>query len=304
MSPGGLNVQLAGSICALITPWNSNDQIDIKALKRLLHWHVQLGTRGLVLAGSTGESTALDEGELDLLWRTAKAEVGGKLSLIAGTGTSSTKRSIALTRLAAEIGMDAALVVTPAYVRPTQEGLFQHFAAVAQCGLPVILYNVPSRTACDLLPETVSRLSRIEGVVGIKEAVPTTQRLEALSSLQRPGFALLSGDDPTAVQALRLGFDGVISVAANVVPDRFSAMVEAARQGKYQQALEIDHALRALYAALALEPNPIPVKFAMAALGFCHASLRLPLTELSRVHHDALIESLKVAQHLSLKPAA
>lgn len=284
----------AGSICALVTPFTADDALDLVALRRLINWHVEAGTAALVLAGSTGESAALEETELRTLWREAVRIAEGRIPLIAGTGTSSTQRSCRLTRLARDCGVQAALVVTPAYVRPTQDGLYRHYAAVADQGLPVLLYNVPSRTACDLQPATVERLLAHPGVVGIKEALPDLARIAALLSLKsiRPEFVVLSGDDPTALHALAAGADGVISVAANVLPRRFAQMVAAALAGDLERAREFDASMQPLYAALACESNPIPVKSALAMLGVLDGRLRLPLTALATVNEPLLREVL------------
>lgn len=273
----------SGSICALVTPFTVDDALDLAALGRLIEWHIEAGTDALVLAGSTGESVALDEAELVVLWRQSVDLARGRIGLIAGTGASSTHRSVRLTRLALDCGMHAALVVTPAYVRPTQEGLFQHYAAVAGQGLPVLLYNVPARTACDLLPATVERLLDFPAVVGIKEAVADPERIGELLRLKslRPDFAVLSGDDPSALMALAAGADGVISVAANVVPRQFARLLSLVRAGDLQAARQLDEHLQPLYAALGCEPNPIPVKTALTRLGLIGGGLRLPLTPLS-----------------------
>jgi 4-hydroxy-tetrahydrodipicolinate synthase len=294
----------SGSICALVTPFTDADALDLAALARLIEWHVEAGTDALVLAGSTGESVALEETELQLLWRHAAQLARGRIALIAGTGASSTQRSARLTRMALDCGMQAALVVTPAYVRPTQEGLYRHYAAVAAQGLPVLLYNVPARTACDLLPATVERLLQLPAVVGIKEALPDPERIAALLQLKsiRADFALLSGDDPTALMALMAGADGVISVAANLVPRQFSRMVAMARAGDAAAARALDERLQSLYAALACAPNPIPVKTALARLGLIGGMLRLPLTPLDPALLPQLDQS--VAANHEARPSA
>lgn len=280
-------MRITGSIVALVTPWTQQGGIDHRALHGLIDWHIEQGTDALVIAGSTGESVALDPDELSELWRSAleHARTRGSIGMIAGTGTPSTRSSVRLTRQAMELGFDAALVVTPAYVRPTQQGLFAHYSALAEVGLPILLYNVPARTSVDLEVDTVQRLRDVAHVVGIKEAVADPARIQALAALRRPGFAVLSGDDPSALEALRAGFDGVISVAANVVPAAFARMVHAALDGRLDVAGGIDAGLQALYRALALQPNPIPVKHALARLGRCQDQLRLPLQPLSSNYH-------------------
>ncbi len=276
-----------GSICALATPLRaSDDSIDFEALGRLIDHQLAQGTRALALAGSTGEAAALDDAEYSSLLEFAAVRVAGRIPLLAGSGQSSTRASIARTRLARAAGMQLALVAAPAYVRPTQEGMFRHFNEVAdRGGLPVVLYNVPSRTACDLLPETVVRLAGHDNIVGIKEAVPDAARMQQLLPLRGAGFRVYSGDDPSAARALLAGADGVISVAANVDPRRFAALCTAGLTGDRAGLEALDRELRPLYALLAIEPNPIPLKFCLAALGFGEPYLRLPLLALSGAHH-------------------
>jgi 4-hydroxy-tetrahydrodipicolinate synthase len=297
-------MQFAGSICALVTPFTQTGDIDYVALPRLLDWHIQSGTKALVIAGSTGESTALTESELANLWRFCVQHVAARISLIAGTGTPSTYKSLALTALAREIGMQAALVVAPAYVRPTQEGLYKHYLTLADAGtLPIILYNVPTRTACDLLPATVARLHEHPNIVGIKEALADRSRMAELLLLQNARFSVLSGDDATALRSIRDGARGVISVAANVVPAIFSTLCDLALAGS-ASANQIDLTLQPLYAALGLESNPIPVKWALAEMGRIHPGLRLPLTTLSVEHHSSLREVLVQLDLHSARAAA
>jgi 4-hydroxy-tetrahydrodipicolinate synthase len=276
-------VELSGSICALATPFNAGgDALDLEAFGRLVDYQVDNGTRALVAAGSTGEAAALDEAEYVALLEFAVARVNGRVPLLAGTGLSSTRRTIMQTRRAAAAGADVALVVAPAYVRPTQEGLYRHYGEVADHGgLPVMLYNVPARTACDLLPETVARLRGHGNIVGIKEAVADAARMDALLDLRSDGFRVLSGDDPTAVRSLLAGADGVISVAANVAPALFAAMCEACAKRDEEGARVLDRRLRRLYALLGVEPNPIPVKWCLSRLGFGAPGPRLPLMPMS-----------------------
>ncbi len=287
-------LSLSGSICALATPLRSRDDaVDLAAFGRLLDYHLSAGTRAMVVAGSTGEAAALDEVEYSTLLEFAAAQVAGRVPLLAGTGLSATRKTIAQTQRARAAGIDYALVVAPAYVRPTQEGLYRHFSEVAeQGGLPVVLYNVPARTACDLLPETVARLARHGNIVGIKEALPDAARMQTLLALKGPSFTVLSGDDPTAARALQAGADGVISVAANVVPGLFGELCSAAARGDFARAEAIDARLQPLYGALSVEPNPIPLKWCLAELGIGEAYLRLPLLPLSAAHHAATREIL------------
>jgi 4-hydroxy-tetrahydrodipicolinate synthase len=280
-------VTLSGSIVALATPFGANDHaLDLDACGRLIDAEVAQGTRAIVMAGSTGEAAALDESEFSTLLEFAVKRIARRVPVLAGTGLSATKKTIAQTQRARDAGVDFALVVAPAYVRPTQEGMYRHFCEVAEHGgLPVVLYNVPSRTACDLLPETVSKLTRHGNIVGIKEARPERERMQALLALQSDRFAVLSGDDPTAMRAMLDGAKGVISVAANVAPAAFAAMCERATACDADAANEADAHLRPLYDFLGVEPNPIPVKWLLAELGFGTPAMRLPLVPLSPAHH-------------------
>jgi 4-hydroxy-tetrahydrodipicolinate synthase len=277
--------KLVGSICALATPFRG-DTLDFDAFARLIEYQIDGGTQALVVAGSTGEAHALDQTEFDRLLAFAIERVRGRVPVLAGTGTANTRKTIAATRRAQNLGADAALVVTPYYVRPTQEGLRQHYLAVAdEGGLPVVLYNVPSRTGCDLLPETVARLAAHERIVGIKEARGEAERVAALVALKNPHFSILSGDDPTCASAMLAGAEGVISVAANVVPAVFRAICDAAIAGDAQQAHTHDARLADLYTLLGVEPNPIPVKWCLHELGFGAVEPRLPLLPLSPIHY-------------------
>ncbi len=275
-------MNLSGSICALATPFrDAGERIDLDAWSRLIDRQLHGGTRGLVVAGSTGEGAALDEDEFIALLGHAVRKVSGRIAVLAGTGLQSTRKTIAQTRTAATAGADAALVVTPAYVRPTQEGLYRHFSEVAEHGgLPVVLYNVPSRTACDLLPETTARLCRHERIVGIKEALPDSERMRALLDLRSERFRVHSGDDPTCARAIAAGADGVISVAANLVPAAMQALCDRAARAD-GSAAGLDRELQPLFELLGAEPNPIPLKWCLHRLGLGDAQPRLPLTVLS-----------------------
>ena len=286
-TPGQHGVKYQGSICALATPFAGSGPPDLAAYAALVRWHAQAGSDGVVVAGSTGESAALDESEFEALVACAREHAGQRMVVIAGCGAPATHKALRLSRLAASAGANASLVVTPYYVRPTQEGLYRHYATLAeQGGLPVILYNVPTRTGCDLLPETVARLAELGGVAGVKEARTEPERMAALLPLSSDGFAILSGDDPTCVRAVTSGADGVISVAANVAPATFAQLMRGAAR-REDAALELDVSLRPLYAFLGAEPNPIPVKWLLAALSRCAPDLRLPLTPLAAEHHAA-----------------
>ena len=277
-------MQLSGSITALATPFTAAGEIDLPAWQRLLQGQLDAGTRGVVVAGSTGEAAALFDAEYDTLLRTAVEQVGGRIPVLAGTGQSNTAKTIEANRRAAALGADAALVVTPPYVRPTQAGLLAHYRAVAdEGGLPVVLYNVPGRTGCDMAAETSAELSLHPNIVGIKEAVAAEERMDALLPLRRQDFAVLSGDDPTAARAMLAGADGIVSVASNLVPGAFRRLCELALGGDAEGAEEFDARLHTLYHFLGVEPNPIPVK-ALLALNGIGFGLRLPLQPLSSLH--------------------
>lgn len=281
-------MRLSGSITALATPFGADGSIDLQAWGRLLDAQAEAGTRAVVVAGSTGEAAALDEEEFVALIRAARARLPEAMAVIAGTGLSSTAKTIQRTRCAREAGSDAALVVTPPYVRATQPGLSAHYRAVAaEGGLPVVLYNVPGRTGCDLLPSTCTDLRDVQGIVGVKEAVADMARLRELLALRRDGFAVLSGDDPTACAAMLAGADGVVSVASNAAPRALARLCELALAGRREHATALDHELQPVFAFLGCEPNPIPVKALLARLGMLDDRLRLPLLPLSDSRHDA-----------------
>jgi 4-hydroxy-tetrahydrodipicolinate synthase len=270
--------------------------IDFDAWSRLLEFHVANGTRGIVVAGSTGESATVTDDELRALLVAARQTLGKRALLIANAGTNSTATSVERARWISALDVDALLVASPGYVKPTQEGLFRHFEAIAAASaIPVLLYNVPGRTGVDLLPVTVGRLSRVPRIVGIKEAVGETTRIRELVSASAPGFAVLSGDDLTARDAIGVGAVGVISVTANVAPRAMADMVAAALRGERAGATQIDQRLVALHRNLFVESNPIPVKWAVHRMGLAGAAIRLPLTELSPEYHGVVTESLFAA---------
>ena len=290
-------MRLSGSITALATPFDASGEIDLDGWQRLLAGQLEGGTQGIVVAGSTGEAAALLDPEYDLLVRLAVQTVGGRIPVIAGTGLSNTLKTIELTRRAHRLGADAALVVTPPYVRPTQAGLVAHYRAVASdAALPVILYNVPGRTGCDLLPESVAELSGHPRIIGIKEARSEPERMTALLALREEGFAVLSGDDPTACRAMLQGADGVISVASNVVPAAFRRLSDLART-RDARAQAWDEGLVDLYDFLGVEPNPVPVKALLSLLGIGQG-LRLPLLPLSGTHEAAAIRFAGFVQQI------
>jgi len=271
-----------GSIVALVTPMHADGEIDDASLQRLVDFHVAQGTSAIVSVGTTGESATLDEDEHCALIRRTVELAAGRLPVIAGTGANSTHEAITLTRCAREAGADAALLVTPYYNKPTQEGLYLHHRAVAEAvDIPQILYNVPGRTACDMRPETVARLAEVDNIVGLKEATGDLARVARLRDDCGPDFALYSGDDATAREFMLLGGDGVISVTANVAPRLMQALCEAALAGDRERAEAIDARLAALHRDLFVQSNPIPVKWAVAAMGLCQRGIRLPLTWLT-----------------------
>ncbi|WDS36422.1 4-hydroxy-tetrahydrodipicolinate synthase [Pseudoxanthomonas sp.] len=279
-------MSLSGCITALATPFSGSGALDLDAWHDLLKQQLRGGIQGLVVAGSTGEAAALSDDEYRGLIGEAVRCVGGAVPVLAGTGQMNTAKTIEQTRLAASAGAQFALVVTPPYVRATQAGLIAHFRAVAdEGGLPVVLYNVPVRTGCDLLPDTVAALVDHPGIVGIKEARSEPERMTALLALRRDGFAVLSGDDGTASRAMLLGADGMISVGSNAMPVAFRRLCDLSRTGKAALATEWDAQLAEFYTFFGIEPNPIPVKALLQRLGFGQG-LRLPLLPLSQVHAE------------------
>ncbi len=287
---------IKGNVVALVTPMRGDGSVDYPALKRLVDWHVEQGTDAIVSVGTTGESATLDEKEhCEVIARTVEY-AAGRIPVIAGTGANATTEAIRLTRCAAEAGADACLLVTPYYNKPTQEGLYLHHRAVAEAvEIPQILYNVPGRTACDMLPETAVRLSRVENIVGIKEATGELDRVGAIREGAGEDFAIYSGDDATGCQAMLQGADGVISVTSNLAPAQMTAMCRAALSGNREEAEALDGRLAPLHRNLFLESNPIPVKWALAEMGLIERGIRLPLTWLSESCHEPLRQAMREA---------
>lgn len=286
-------MKIHGSVCALVTPFGSDGALDLAAFGRLLDFQIAGGTQAVVVAGSTGEAHMLEHEEYDRLLAFAVEHVGGRIPVIAGTGEAGTAKTVAATQHARSLGADAALVVTPYYVRPTQEGLRRHFLEVAERGgLPVILYNVPSRTGCDLAPETTAVLREHPAIIGIKEARGDAERIQRTAELVRPDFVYLSGDDSSGTQAMLGGAAGVISVVANLVPRAFRALCDAATAGNREAAGHCHAALEPLVEALNCAPNPIAVKAGLPDLGLGSAVPRLPLVELE---HGSAREQLRKA---------
>ena len=286
-----------GSLVALVTPMRSGISpqcpIDTEAMARLVEWHIQAGTDGLVVAGTTGESATLTDEEHCSLIRQVVRQVRGRVPVIAGTGSNATHEAIRLTRYAHEAGADACLLVTPYYNKPTQQGLYLHYQAIATAvNIPQILYNVPGRTACDLLPETVGRLARLPNIVGIKDA-SDSDRIDALRAcVDDAGFIVLSGEDAQACQWIRRGGHGVISVTANVAPKAMHRMcIRAAADGAVAE--KEDAVLQPLHKALFVEPNPIAAKWLLHRMGLIEDGIRLPLTWLREASHGAVIAAFE-----------
>lgn len=276
-------LDISGSICALATPFDADGALDLGAFERLIDYQLDGGTQALVVAGSTGEAHMLVGDEFKRLLTCALARVAGRVPVIAGTGKAATAETILRTQQAAELGVAAVLVVTPYYVRPDQEGLRRHFLDVAEnADVPVILYNVPGRTACDMLPATVAQLRDHENIIGIKEAVPDKARIRALVELARPDFVYLSGDDGSAGDAMLAGATGTVSVLVNLMPRAFRVFCDAARAGNTDKVMAMRAAWSSLLEAFACAPNPVPVKAGLAALGICGAAVRAPLYELQQ----------------------
>jgi len=276
-----------GSIVALVTPMAADGSLDLKCLRSLVDWHISSGTNGIVVMGTTGEAINVSDGEYKLLIETVAEQADGRIKVIAGTGNASTAKTIENTQFAEQLNLDGCLIVTPYYNKPTQQGLYQHFLAIAESSsIPQILYNVPSRTAVDLLPETVSRLAENENIVGIKEATGSLERLRDLMVINSESFALLSGDDPTALQFIQQGGNGVISVTANVAPRQMSDMCRFASANENKKANTINDSLSDLHNKLFIEPNPTPVKYLLNKLGRIPVGIRLPLLPLSEQYHD------------------
>jgi 4-hydroxy-tetrahydrodipicolinate synthase len=290
-------LEITGSLCALATPFTGDGALDLPAFARLLDHQLEGGTQGVVVAGSTGEAHMLDESEYEQLLAFAVEHVDGRVPVIAGTGEAATSKTIAQTRRAHALGADAALVVTPYYVRPTQEGLRRHFLEVVEHGdMPVLVYNVPTRTGCDLHPQIVAELRDDPRIIGIKEANSDIERIRAIAQLARPGFVFLSGDDATAAEAMLHGAAGVISVANNLVPAAFRALWDTARSGDRAKTTAQMQSLKPLLEALNCAPNPIAVKAGLSELGLCQGTVRLPLLELgagpARTHLRSVLQPL------------
>lgn len=287
---------ITGSIVALATPMDPNGDINWEELRRLVDFHLEQGTDGIVAAGTTGEPSTMTFDEHFGVIRTIIDQVKGRVPVIAGTGANATWEAVKLAQWAKDAGADYCLSVAPYYNRPTQEGMYQHFKAVAEVGLPTILYNVPKRTGVDIDNDTVFRLGELQHIVGLKEASGDIERARALvEHFRGTDFALYSGDDPTACDFILAGGQGVISVAANVIPKLFHEMSVAAVDGDATRAQELNTLIEPVNTAMGIEPNPIPVKWALSWMGLAGPGIRLPLTPLSEQYHAAVADSLTAA---------
>lgn len=282
-----------GSLVALVTPFDDRDRVDYAALKGLIDFHVREGTDGLVIAGTTGEAATLDKSEHAELIARAVELVDGRLPVIAGTGSNSTRQTIDLSLAVADSGIDAYLLVVPYYNKPVQEGMFRHFSAVADAlDKPVMLYNVPGRTGSDMQAETVARLAEHKNIFGIKEATGDISRLKAIQALVDEDFRLYSGDDFTALEFLEAGGHGIVTVSGNVVPGAVARLCQLVASGHFAEAEALDATLQPLNKALFLESNPIPVKWAVSRMGLIEPFMRLPLTGFADRFHDPMRAAL------------
>ena len=289
---------LQGSFVALVTPMSTNGSLDFNALEGLIEWHIESGTDGIVSVGTTGESATVSVPEhLEIIEKTIEF-VDRRVPVIAGTGGNSTQEAVELTQKASELGADYVLIVTPYYNKPNQEGLYQHFIKIADSvDIPQILYNVPSRTACDLRPETVMRLVNHQNIIGIKEALDSSERLSELirisqSIADQKNFSVFSGDDPSFNSFMANGGDGVISVAANVVPKHISQICSLNLSDQFNDAEELNSLLKNLYELLFIESNPIPVKWMLNKMGRIQPGIRLPLIPFNQVFHEKTVNEM------------
>ena len=285
----------SGSLVAIVTPF-SKGKFDERVMADLIEFHIANGTQGIVPCGTTGESATLTPQEHERVVAVTVEVVNKRIPVIAGTGSNSTDEAIIFTKHAKAVGADGALLITPYYNKPTQEGLFRHFEAVAKAvELPQILYNIPGRTSINMLPDTTARLSQIPSIIGIKEGSGSLQQVSEIIHRSKPGFLVLSGDDPLTLPMMALGGKGVITVTANVAPTDMAHMVSAALKGDYERARALHFKLTPLFSALFLETNPIPVKAALAMMGKMSEEVRLPLTPLADEYRPKLREALKQA---------
>ncbi len=288
-----------GSLVAIVTPMQPNGAIDYSSLHELVEWYIASHIDGLVILGSTGEAATIEPAERRQIVQRVINQVNERIPVIVGTGSNSTSHTIQLTHQAMEMGADAALIVTPYYNKPTQEGLYQHFSIISdRVPIPQILYNVPSRTGCDLLPETILRISHHANIIGVKEATGDLSRLEKLKD---SGLDLFSGDDATAKEFILGGGQGNISAVANVVPQAIHDICQAALSGKREEAIRLDQQLKDLYKVLFCESNPIAIKWALKEMGMIKSGIRLPLTPLNDRYHEKVRTALIEAGCLKFK---
>lgn len=282
-----------GSMVALVTPMKDS-RVDVERLRELVEYHIDAGTHAIVAAGTTGEAGTLSHDEKLLVIREVIHQAKERIPIIAGTAMNATKACIELTYQAMEAGAHAALIMTPAYIKPTQDGLYEHYSQIAKAvAMPIILYNVPGRTACDMLPETVAKLAKISNIIGIKEANNQITRLQQILRLSEGTIDVYSGDDPTAVQWMLAGARGAVSVTANVAPREMAKLCDLALDSDHAACLQMDEKLQPLHKLLFVESNPIPVKWAVHKMGLIEEEIRLPMTLLSPEHRQNLEQTLK-----------
>jgi 4-hydroxy-tetrahydrodipicolinate synthase len=285
---------IQGSIVAIVTPMHADGSLDLPGMRKLIDWHIAEGTDGIVIVGTTGESPTVSVDEHCELIKVAVEHTAKRIPIIAGTGGNSTTEAIELTRYAKSVGADASLQVVPYYNRPTQEGMYQHFKKIAESvDLPVILYNVPGRTVADMSNETILRLAQVPGIIGVKDATGNIARGSDLIRLAPKSFAVYSGDDPTAIALMFLGGKGNISVTANVAPRAMHELCVAAMNGQVTEAIAINNKLLPLHTKLFIEPNPLPVKWAMVEMGLIPPGIRLPLVPLGAAYHETVRAALR-----------
>lgn len=285
---------IQGSIVAIVTPMQADGSLDLPGLRKLIDWHIAEGTDGIVIVGTTGESPTVTVKEHCELVKVAVEYTAKRIPIIAGTGGNSTEEAIELTRYAKEVGADASLQVVPYYNRPTQEGMYQHFKKIAEAvDLPVILYNVPGRTVADMSNETILRLAQVPGIIGVKDATGNIARGSDLIRLAPKSFAVYSGDDATAMALILCGAKGNISVTANVAPRAMHELCAAAQKLEVTKAIEINNKLLPLHNKLFIEPNPVPVKWAMQEMGLIPSGIRLPLVPLASEYHETVRAALR-----------
>jgi 4-hydroxy-tetrahydrodipicolinate synthase len=285
-----------GSLVALVTPFDAQDRVDYEALEKLIEFHVRSGTDGLVIAGTTGESPTLRKDEHAMLIRKAAEIAAGRLPVIAGTGSNSTSQTIELSLSIADAAIDAYLLVVPYYNKPVQEGIFQHFTAIANAvDKPIMLYNVPGRTVADLMPETLARLSQHPRIFGVKDATGSIDRLKECQKLVEADFCFYSGDDFTVLDFMLEGGSGVVSVSANIAPRQMAGLCAAALAGNAEAARSLDERVQPLNTSLFIQSNPIPVKWALTEMGLIGPGIRLPLTGFSIEYHEQMRTAMQYA---------